>query len=394
MLPQPRTGEFSRLGQALAEPPEQADQRARRWLLDRAGDGPWILHGAGNLGRQIYAHMQSHGEKVLAVTDGDPKQVGVPIGNHRVQAPAEALERWGAEAATLVTICNTRHSFQATARRLQPLSKGPVLPVQGYFWRRPEAFLPYFAFDLPSRLLRAREDLLRTAALLADPLSRSQYEGQVAWRLTLDFDLLPLAQPETQYFDPDLRPQELDGLFVDCGAFDGDTLRDLFAVYGSGLTGAIAYEPDPANFGQLQAWVQGLPSELRERIDCREAALSDQKGWLCFQGGNDGGSRLAETGGSRVRAVRLDEDLSGLRVGWLKMDLEGQELQALAGSLLLPRPEHRTYTISMYHRSDDLWTIPAFFAKHLPAHSLHLRTHGEDGFDVVCYALPPAAPTS
>ena len=385
-------GEASpRLKRLLAEDSADADQRARTWLQSQAGEGPWILHGAGNLGRRVYAHLQAQGSQVLAVSDGNPANWGMTLGEHRVLSPAEALGKWGSEACTLVTVFNTGHAFKETQKTLQLLASRPVLPVQGYFWRFPEVFLPYYAFDLPSRLLAGRNQLLEVAALFSDDESRRQFEGHIAWRLLLDFHALPEAIPSTQYFDPALRPGTLQGLFVDCGAFDGDTLLEFLECYGPETPGMVAYEPDPANFSRLTAWTQTLPVDLRSKIDCRCSAVGVQDGWLHFTGDGGSGARVSQEGGLQVKVVRLDRDLQGQHVGWIKMDLEGQELEALEGSLALPHASTRTYTISMYHRTEDFWTIPGFLARHLPTHALHARSHGEDGFDFVCYAIPEAS---
>ncbi len=385
-------GEASpRLKQLLAEDPAVADQRASTWLQDQAGDGPWILHGAGNLGRRVYAHLQAQSGRILAVSDSNPANWGMSLGEHQVLSPAEALGRWGSEACTLVTVFNTGHAFLETQHALQPLASRPVLPVQGYFWRYPEAFLPYYAFDRPSRLLAGREQLIEAAALFSDDESRRQFEGHLIWRLALDFKALPKGDPTTQYFDPELRPGSPRGLFVDCGAFDGDTLLKYIECYGPETPGMVGYEPDPANFARMTDWVRTLPEALQRKIDCRCAAVGGRDGWLHFTADGGSGARVAQDGGLQVKVVRLDEDLHGQRVEWIKMDLEGQELEALEGSLALPHASSRTYTISMYHRTEDFWVIPGFLARHLPNHSLHVRSHGEDGYDLVCYAIPGAS---
>ncbi len=383
------------LRELLSEPGDVADRRAGRWLEDHGGTTgrPWILHGAGNLGRKILEHIRETGQRVVAITDGREALWGSEIEDLRVQPPLKALDKWGSEAAVLVSICNTNHAFRDTRDRLRAASEAPILPVQGYFWRYPSVFLPYFGFDLPSTFLRAKESLLKAAGCFADAESLAQYVGQLRWRIRLEAEALPCASPETQYFPPDLVPKSLAGLFVDCGAYDGDTLRALIAHAEPPLPAMVAYEPDPANFARLLEWKQTLPQDLQTAMTCLAKAVGSENGRVSFSGEAGGASRIDAEGDSHVSVVRLEDDLEGQSIGFLKMDLEGFEQTALqgAGSLLGGRDQYAT--ICIYHRPDDFWTLPTLMAERFHHHRLYLRTHGQDGFDVVCYAIPTHSPS-
>jgi hypothetical protein len=73
---------------------------------------------------------------------------------------------------------------------------------------------------------------------------------------------------------------------------------------------------------------------------------------------------------------------------FIKIDVEGAESEALAGAALMIRDRHPVLAVSVYHRPDDLWQLP--FALHSlnPASQLFMRTLGEDGMDIVCFAIP------
>ena len=44
--------------------------------------------------------------------------------------------------------------------------------------------------------------------------------------------------------------------------------------------------------------------------------------------------------------------------------------------------------VSVYHHAADLWELPLRMYELCPDGRLWLRTHGEDGTDVVCYSTP------
>jgi len=382
--------QLNQLRHLLSEPAEAADHRARHWLQEQGSTPgrPWILHGAGNLGRKILEHLLETNQRVVAVTDGREALWGTMVDNIRIQSPLEALEKWGHEAAVLVAICNTHHDFRETRDRFRRETPAPILPVQGYFWRYSDHFLPYFGFDLPSTFLRARGQLLRVAEYFTDSESLEQFIGQLRWRIHLDADALPMASPETQYFPPELVPKSLTGLFVDCGAYDGDTLRALIAHAEPPLPAMVAYEPDPINLARLLKWKHLLPHAVQSALTCRGKAVGSVNGLVSFSAEADGSSRISEAGTSQVPIVRLDEDLEGQDIGFLKMDLEGFEQEALLGAGRLLGSRRQYAAICMYHRPDDFWTIPTFMAEHFRNHRFCLRTHGQEGFDVVCYAIP------
>jgi len=76
----------------------------------------------------------------------------------------------------------------------------------------------------------------------------------------------------------------------------------------------------------------------------------------------------------------------------LKFDVEGAERQALEGCNQLLAKRRPLIALSVYHRPDDLWQLPLYLDRLNLDYALFLRTHGEDGMDVICYALPRRTP--
>lgn len=70
------------------------------------------------------------------------------------------------------------------------------------------------------------------------------------------------------------------------------------------------------------------------------------------------------------------------------MDIEGSELDALAGARNIIRKGMPILTICLYHRYDDLWRIPLFINSLAGEYRLFLRPHEIEGWQLVCYAIP------
>jgi hypothetical protein len=92
-----------------------------------------------------------------------------------------------------------------------------------------------------------------------------------------------------------------------------------------------------------------------------------------------------------VQILSLDEAVSGFKPNFVKLDIEGGELAALNGM------KHTLHTVPdvvvaacVYHRPSHFWEVPLLMKQLMPDHSLHLRSHGFCGFDLVAYAYPPS----
>jgi FkbM family methyltransferase len=181
-----------------------------------------------------------------------------------------------------------------------------------------------------------------------------------------------------------VRPDEV---FVDCGAYDGDTIRSLLRRGGAPDGRIVAFEPDPANFRQLQRYVDTLPAPFRERISLQQAAV----GALCCKVEFDATGTEASavgSGGAVVDCVALDEALSDHEPTYIKMDIEGSELEAVNGAGGIIKAWQPVLAICVYHHQDHLWRIPSLLADLTDQYRFYLRPHLLEVWDLVCYAVP------
>lgn len=162
--------------------------------------------------------------------------------------------------------------------------------------------------------------------------------------------------------------------FVDCGAYIGDTI-DLFVKNVSNRYKHIyALEPDSQNFEKLKKNTSHL-----KNIELYNCGAWNSNGVLSFSNNSNGTiSKIDEQGANSITVKKLDDLLSDKQPTYIKMDIEGSEMQALEGAQnvlkTLPKLE-----ICVYHRPDDLIKIPNFL-NHIQNSSgrkykLYLRHH-------------------
>ena len=360
--------------------------------FDAAAEGrtdSLVLFGAGNLGRKTLAGLRTIGIEPLAFTDSNPRLWDNPVEGLVVLPPAEAARLYGTTSTFVITIWTGEgyDRMGSRVRQLHSLGCRRVIPFTLLFWKFAELFLPHYAVDLPHKVHDQGEDTLRACELWSDDASRFEYLAQLRWRLLSDFDTLPDPVRETTYFPRDLFTLNEREVFIDCGAYDGDTIRS-FLERPNGPSGRIfAFEADPNNFARLESTVAMLPQQVS--IEVNNQAVGSSNGSVLFcASGNEASYVSPISGDIRVDCVALDQALEGVDPTYIKMDIEGAELDALAGSAQLVKRCSPVLAICCYHRQDHLWKIPLLIQSLNPDYRFYLRPHLLEGWDLVCYAVP------
>jgi len=374
----------------LSEPLEAAQHRARTAFDDEVQDwnGRFVLFGAGNMGRRILARLRQDGIEPLAFADSQSAQWGETIDGLTVLSPVDAVVQYGRNAAFIVTIYNNQHSFPDTERKLIGMGCRKVTSVIYLRWKYSDSFLPYFRDDLPVKVLQQRDAILEAFALWNDEASKAEFFAQILWRLRGDFGCLSIPSPFDEYFPRQLFHLGDDECVVDVGAYDGDTIRKFLALKGDKFRRIVAVEPDPLNFTRLANCIASMPNERAKRIEVHRAAASSDNRRLKFSGGEGVASSLSEQGSIEVEGVRLDDVLRTVHPTYIKMDVEGAEIDAIEGCrevLLVDRP---ILAVCVYHAQDHLWKIPLQLSKISHDTQYFLRPHMAECWDTVCYAIP------
>ena len=349
-----------------------------------------VLSGAGNLGRKVLAALRAVGIEPIAFVDNNSKLWDGSIDGLAVYSHAEGARRFGKSATFCVTIWRGEGT-DTMAERLQPLLDlgcANVIDFGSLVWRYSEALLPHYSLDLPHKVLLAADKVRAAFDLWHDEASRAEYVAQVRWRLRLDFDNLPLPVQERIYFPVDLYKIDEEEVFVDCGAYDGDTIRDFLQFSGGRFRRIYAFEADPQNFAKLERFVGELPTSVRERIEPIGKAAGERAGVLRFSATGTAAASVSAQG-IDVPSVTLDHELS-VPPTLIKMDIEGSEVAALRGAQGVVGKLAPILCVCVYHSQDHLWNIPLQIASSHAGYKMFLRPHVRESWDLVCYAIPAA----
>ncbi len=345
-------------------------------------DGPLVLFGAGQVGMVALAGLRKIGIEPAAWADNNPRVQGTVVEGVPVLSPQEAAAKFGGAATFVVTI------YTGAGVRQQLSQMGlRVVSFGKLFHQFHEAFLPYCCLDLPSKMARHRQDILKGAQIWADEASRREYLAQVRYRAVFD-EHVPPPNSGSMYFPDDLVKLTQDELFIDCGAYDGDTLRSFLDRCSNSFRQIVALEPDAANFAQLQAFVAKLPNNVRDKIHLEQVAIGSRPSTVRFEASGSVSSHVTAAGGYEVRSLPLDDVLADFGASLIKMDIEGSEADALRGAANIIRAHLPVLSICLYHRQEDLWQIPLLIASLSDQYRLFLRRHSDDCWEQICHAIP------
>ncbi len=188
------------------------------------------------------------------------------------------------------------------------------------------------------------------------------------------------------YFDlPEMIPQE-DEIFLDAGSFDGETTKEFINWCDGKYKKIYAFEPMEDGFLLTKKNLGDL-----ENVELVKCALGICDGEVLFSQCYDGmmGSRIG-THGDKVESVQLrsiDSVLKDEKATFIKMDIEGAELDALKGAEQTLRTYKPKLAISLYHRDEDMIEIPFWLKSIVPEYKFYLRHYSNKKWDFVLYCI-------
>jgi FkbM family methyltransferase len=346
-----------------------------------------VLFGAGGIGKKTLAGLRKLGIEPVAFADNNPALWEKPLFGVPVLSPKEAAARFGRTAAFVVTIwCGEgRDRMRQRTAFLRELGCDRVTSFGPLYWKFSEVFLPHYAAAPAHEVHEQSATVIETAGVWEDEASRREYLSQIRWRLLFDFDGLADPVEHAIYFPSDLCALEGDEVFVDCGAYDGDTITSFLAQPKPGLKKVIAFEPDPESFAKLQLKVASVAE--CDRITIFKAATGSQAGKVRFSADGTPGA-VVGVGDLEVECVALDDVLAGERPTYVKMDIEGAELDALGGARRTIDRHGPVLAVCGYHKQDHVWKIPQLIRSMRDDYAFFLRPHLVEVWDLVCYAIP------
>ena len=356
----------------------------------------FALIGAGALGSIALEGLLQKGLCPICFGDNNAKLWGkrkkgipiFPVCEAILQTQGHAFVTvWGAQSGRqLVTVLN----------QCKELCNFPcnIVPFSHLFRFFPDVFLPYYCIGDPLKFAKNLNKCKDVFDVLADNISKQAYRKYINWLAFQEWNNDMLEYDLSMYFPNFIRLSNNER-FLDCGAFDGDTLKEFITKTEGAFEHYQAVEPDPQNFIRLKTFVTELNDGLQSRIQMIHGTVGKNKGEDIIASFGNPNSKVIDAAENsmldsnphRVLRYTIDELSYGKQPTFIKLDIEGAEISALLGGERTINASETKWAVSIYHKQSDAWEIPSFFLQN-NNYQLYVRLAGPEMWDTVFFAIP------
>ena len=191
------------------------------------------------------------------------------------------------------------------------------------------------------------------------------------------------------YFNNDALLLEDGEVYVDIGAYDGDTIEtfvDACEKKGVSYSQIFGFEPDKDCFERLKPSTSSLAN-----CSVYELGLWKETKTLKFQesaqSAHDQAGQIIEEGETSINVVSIDEFFQNIEVSFIKMDPPGGIInQIIEGGVQTISRDKPKLALGIYHSLDEFIQVPIMLKEICPEYSLVLRHNTYHLCDTDLYA--------
>lgn len=203
---------------------------------------------------------------------------------------------------------------------------------------------------------------------LADDFSRKVYANIINFKISGKIEYLSaVTTPKSDIYKKIIKPNSNE-VYIDLGAYNGDTIRELIEVTHGNYNSIYALEPDKKNFKKLNKFINGM-----KNIYTYNAAVWCIDSELPFAAKAGRQSAISANSETKIECRSVDSILNGKRATLIKMDVEGFEREAIWGAASTIANYTPKLMISLYHRNEDIFELPLLIKKLNPSYKLYIR---------------------
>lgn len=329
------------------------------WERLKAEKRPIFIYGMGDGAMKIMTVFRQYGIAVAGIFASDEFVRGHSFAGYRVHKLSEVEEM----VDDFVIVLAFAAGYPELVEYIRYLSKKHTLYVPDV----PVIGTGLFTYDYCMEHLQELNTVYRS---LADDESRRVFLNVIQFKISGNIHYLDAVTEETDNIYRQILKPTRNETFVDLGAYNGDTIRELLSYTGGTYYAVHAVEPDRKNFKKLHNYIDenGL-----KRISAYQCAAWCTDTELPFSAKSGRQSVLAPDG-AMMPARSVDSILHGQQpASILKMDVEGFEREALWGASRTITRHAPKLIVAMYHRNEDIFELPLLVKKLNPKYKLYIR---------------------
>ncbi len=322
---------------------------------------PIILYGMGNGADKIIDWCEAHNVKVAGIFATDEF---VRYQNFRgmiVQKYSDIIAKCGEDILIVLAFASEREEVLARFAELAAQHEvlAPHLPL---FDETELVSINWFA--------KYENELQKVYDALADDKSREVFAATLNYKLSGKVQYLFECVTPRQADLQELFTFTDDEVYLDLGAYNGDTVQEFLQLTSNKYQHIIAVEPDRRNYRKLTALAESLGN-----ISVEQCGVWSEAGELGFSDSGGRQSTFLAVNKQSVPVNSIDNLAQGLPISYIKMDVEGAEMQALAGGKQVITQQEPKMFVAAYHYDVDLFRLPLLLWEIVPQYKIYLRKH-------------------
>ena len=199
------------------------------------------------------------------------------------------------------------------------------------------------------------------------------------------YSLFEREAEQGQYFDTDFMEYSNQEIFIDAGCYHLENTIEL--EKRCKVKKVYAFEPDPDNY---QVCLERKEQLGMEEVKVFQCGTWSEKTWLHFAVRGTDGTHITENREAiSIPVAAIDETVEpDDKITFIKMDVEGAELESLRGCKRTIKKYRPKLAICIYHRPEDMIQIPIYIKELVPEYRLYIRHHSNCAWETVLYAMP------
>ncbi len=321
---------------------------------------PIFLYGTGNGADKILDVCENFNIKISGVFASSGFVRNRVFRGMPVRSINDIQDEYGDDIVVLLAFGTT---LQSVIENINEIARRHTLYI-------PE--VPLYGCELFDReyLKKHIDEIEECEKLFTDETSRVVFRDMIKFRYTAEPEYLSNVQRPVDMYSS-LIDCDTVSKVLDCGAYKGDSACDIINALSPDEI--ICFEPDPKTFVKLSAYAE---SESRCCVRPMNYAAGGENRSIEFSSSGSRGSGLE---GKNKRAktadisIRTIDSLETYDFDLIKLDVEGDEDAVLCGAINTLANGRPALSISVYHRTADLFKIPLKIAKLYPDYNFHMR---------------------
>jgi len=238
-----------------------------------------------------------------------------------------------------------------------------------------------------------KEELQKVYDLLEDDGSKELYNKLLQHRALCILPATDMICPSQYFALPQFMTRDSKEVFVDCGAYVGDSLEKFIWQSEGVFKKIIAFEPDCRNYSAMQIRIERLKNEWNiasDRIETYLHAVGEKEKVAYVESyvqNNGLGSKIVgykDENSFECKTVSLDTLIID-KYTFLKADVESYEYKMLLGAKESIKKWKPKVALSIYHNAVDFYSIPLLIKEINPEYKLAIRHHSSQLDDTVLY---------